>query len=179
MHSLVLCCDEPLWRPAAPAQLAGVLQEAGLAGQQKDTEGLIFAAGEHFLSLVMFLGCAPQISLTDNDAVDGQPVCRIRLHIFETVTLLESQPAPVLRCPACRSPQPRPSRPDYNLLLRCSACGEATPLFRYDWRRSAGFGRCMVEIENVFPHEAVPADRLTAVLESMSGHSWDYFYLGR
>lgn len=177
MHSLVLYCDEPLWRPASLVRLAGVLQDTGLAGSQKDGEGLVFAAGEHFLSLVTFLGCAPQISLTEDDAVHGQPVCRIRLHDYRAVQLLESQSAPALRCSRCRSPQLRPSEPDYSQQLSCPACGESSPLFRFDWRRSAAFGRCFVEIENVFPHEAVPADRLMAALELLSGCSWDYFYL--
>lgn len=139
----------------------------------------MYAVGEHFLSLVTFLGCAPQISLTDEAAVQGQPVCRICLHDFDAVQLLESQPASTLRCAACRTPQRRPSEPEHNQQLTCPECGESSPLFRFDWRRSAAFGCFFVEIENVFPHEAVPADRLMEALEALSGHGWDYFYLSR
>ncbi len=139
----------------------------------------MFEAGEHFLALVTFLGCSPQISLTDDAAANGQPVCRIRLHDFEVVRLLESRPAQALRCAACRTPQPRPSVLNHDLVLTCSKCGEASPLSSYDWRRTAAFGRFFVEIENVFPHEAVPADKLMSMLGTLSGSRWDYFYLTR
>ncbi len=179
MHSLFLLCEVPTWHPAPVGSVVRVLENAGLIGAMESGEDHRYQAGEQFLSLIMFLGCSPQISLTDAAATDGQPVCRIRLHEFKDVQLMESRPPPALRCPACRATFPRPSAPAYDRQQGCSACGESVPLYRLDWRRNAGFGRFFVEIENVFPHEAVPADRLTSVLEALSGNRWDYFYLSR
>jgi len=179
MHSLVLHCVAPQWRPTAPGPVAGALADAGLIGAAQGDDTLLYCAGEQFLSLVMFLGCSPQISLSEADAGDGQPVCRIRLHHFEEVTLVESQPSPALRCASCRAAQQRPSPLQYNQQQVCVKCGVSVPLYRYDWRRGAGFGRFFVEIENVFPHEAVPADLLMSILESLSGSRWEYFYLSR
>ncbi len=179
MHSLYLHCQDPLWRPASPDHVAGVLSGAGLAGAREEGEAPLYRAGERFRTLVMFLGCSPGVSLTAQQAADGQPVCRIRLHDFRDVQLLESRPVPAPRCAACRAPQERPTSLAYDRLQHCSGCGESVPLYRLDWRRGAGFGRFFVEIEHVFPHEAVPADGLMSILEALSGKAWDYFYLSR
>ncbi len=179
MHSLLLHCKAPLWRPASPDHVAGALSSVGLTGVQEGGDALLYRAGERFLTLIMFLGCSPRISLTAQQATDGQPVCRIRLHDYSEVQWLESRPAPVLRCAACRAPQKRPTSLAYDRQQHCSTCGESVPLYRLDWRRGAGFGRFFVEIEHVFPHEAVPTDGLMSILEALSGNSWDYFYLSR
>jgi len=179
MHSLLLHCDVPQWRPTAPDAVARVLADAGLIGAAQGSDVLLYGAGEQFLSLVTFLGCSPRISLTEADAADGQPLCRIRLHDFDDVTLLESQPPPALRCAGCRAAQPRPVSLHYDWRQPCAKCGVSLPLHRCDWRRGAAFGRFFVEIENVFPHEAVPADLLMSRLESLSDSRWDYFYLSR
>ena len=179
MHSLLLSCKDPLWRPVSPDHVAGALTAVGLTGEREEGEALLYRAGERFLTLIMFLGCSPQISLTAREAENGQPVCRIRLHDFRTVQLLESRPAPALRCAACRASQKRPPSLEYDLQQYCSGCGESVPLYQLDWRRGAGFGRFFVEVEHVFPHEAVPADGLMSILEALSGSRWDYFYLSR
>ena len=179
MHSLLLYCETPLWRPMAPEHVARVLEDTGLIGAAKNSGELLYRAGEQFLSLITFLGCSPQVSVTEDEATDGQPVCRVRLHDFENVQLLESCPPPALRCARCRVPQQRPSSLDYDQQLSCAKCGESAPLYQFDWRRGAGFGRFFVEIENVFPHEALPADRLISALEALSGSRWNYCYLSR
>jgi len=179
MHSLVLYCHAPLWRSATTQPVVRVLEETGLIGLVKGGGGMLYGAGEHFLARIMFLGCSPQISLNDEAASNGQPVCRIRLHHYENVQLLESHPAPALRCLSCRTPFQRPSSLKYDQLQTCVKCGESALLHQIDWRRGAAFGRFFVEIENVFPHEAVPADRLMSVLEALSDERWDYFYFSR
>lgn len=179
MHSLLLYCEEPLWRPASPNHVVRTITDAGLVGEAEDDDAFLFRAGEQFLSLITFLGCSPQVSMAEDDAVDGQPVCRIRLHDFEDVHLLESRPAPALRCVACRALQQRPLSLEFDRQQTCVKCGESALLHQFDWRRGAGFGQFFVEIENVFPHEAVPADGLISVLEQQSGSRWNYFYLSR
>jgi len=178
MHSLLLHCETPLWRPASRDHVARVLVDAGLM-EAVDDDGLLYRAGEQFLFLIMFLGCSPQVSLAEDAAAENQPVCRIRLHDFEDVELLESRPPPALRCAVCRAPQQRPATLKFDQQQHCDRCGESALLHQLDWRRGAGFGRFFVEIENVFPHEAVPADKLISMLEALSNSGWDYFYLSR
>ena len=179
MHSLFLHCENPLWRPDSAGEVARLLGGMGLTGAAQADDALLFDAGEQFLALVMFLGCSPQVSLDAQAAADGQPVCRVRLHEAPAVRLLASRPAPALRCPACRAPQSCPDPVAYDRVLTCAACAESFPLHRLDWRRGAGFGCFFVEIENIFPHEAVPADGLMSGLEAFSGARWQYFYLSR
>ena len=46
-----------------------------------------------------------------------------------------------------------------------------------NWRKSAGFARQFIEIFNVYPNEAVPADALLSALQQASGVTWKYFYV--
>ncbi len=179
MHSLVLHCSDPCWRPAHASDVADVLARLGLTGAARPDVPGLYAAGDAFLSLVTFLGCAPQISLTEADAREGQPVCRVRLHRFDTTTLLASAPPPAPRCPSCRAGVCVPPEAPFDGEIGCAGCGEEHLLHRLDWRRGAGFGRCFVEVENVYPHEAVPAEVLLERLAELSAVRWDYFYLSR
>lgn len=62
---------------------------------------------------------------------------------------------------------------------RSPACGHVVAAPRARWRHTAGFGRLFVEIPGIYPHEAVPADRLLDALAAATGVRWDYFYTGQ
>jgi hypothetical protein len=46
-----------------------------------------------------------------------------------------------------------------------------------NWRQLAGFGRFFIEVWGIFPHEAVPTEKLLKQLASHTpGVSWSFFY---
>ncbi len=49
-------------------------------------------------------------------------------------------------------------------------------MYRWNWRRQAGFGRCWIDVHGVHEGEAVPTDTFLALLENLSGVVWDYAY---
>ena len=64
-----------------------------------------------------------------------------------------------------------------NCEIPCPDCGLENPPWGYDWREKAGFGRLFVQIEEVFPGEAVPTPGLLEILENSSGCAWERFYI--
>lgn len=58
----------------------------------------------------------------------------------------------------------------------CGGCGTDAQPWAFDWGRSAGFGRCNVDIHGVELGDAVPSDDLLRSLGDASGSRWDYFY---
>ncbi|HHJ14184.1 MAG TPA: hypothetical protein ENJ79_07365 [Gammaproteobacteria bacterium] len=172
-HSLYLFPDDPSHAPD-PGALQDLLAESGLTNPRPLPDGRL-SAGPEFLACITFLGCAPQVSLTEADAAEGQPVCRIRLHYHDTPVLLVANPPPAVRCPACRARVTCPPGAGPDTLVACEACARESMASSLDWRHGAGAGRCFIEIEHVFPHEAVPADSLLKALATL-GTGWRYFY---
>ena len=177
MPSLFLHADDPLWSPPEPAGLTDMLRDAGLLAAAVPSAGEYeFFAGEAFLQQIMFLGCAPQVRLNPDQPGEGQALCFIRLRIYEGTTFLCDEPFPAVRCPGCRAPVEVPAHGHGDVLHRCAQCGGETTLAQLDWRRGAGYARCFIEICGIYPHEAVPSDRLLAGLADFSGGDWGYFY---
>jgi hypothetical protein len=138
------------------------------------------AAGDEFLSLVTFLGCAPSARLTSDAPGAEGDLNRIRLiGGMPTARLLSTRHSlrrP--RCPGCRAsfdPIPDASGSVSSMIV-CRQCGESTPLAGLEWRHSAAFARQAIEIHGVFEGEAVPSERLLELLHILSGFRWDYAY---
>ena len=180
MPSLLLHPDEPDWIPEDRVEFVNLLGELGLIDPATDAgETSDFSLGHRFSALVMFLGCSPNILIRPQDAGDGQPVSRLRCHLYPDQRFLSASKAPSVRCPYCRAPANgvAPSVPDRS--YSCPQCGSVSPVCALDWRQSAGFGRCFLEITGIYPHEAVPSDRLLETLRDYSGGVWRYFYTDR
>jgi hypothetical protein len=60
---------------------------------------------------------------------------------------------------------------------RCRSCGEQHRLTDLDWRQGAGYGRFFIDINAIYPQEAVPSDKLLLALRDYSGRDWKYFYI--
>jgi len=177
MPSLLLHADDPLWQAADPDSLAGALHQLGLIGSFTASEHVAeFLAGEEFLRLVMFLGCSPQVVLDPVLAQQGQAVCLIRLLSYREVTLLTAKSMPAVRCTKCRAAVDRSSAGSFEARYRCQQCGNECRVSDLDWRQSAGFGRCFIEVNGIHPHEAVPSDKLLNALHAYSHCNWKYFY---
>lgn len=177
MPSLFLHADDPLWQPADPDSLAATLRDLGLIGPSAASDHVAgFQAGEQFLKLVMFLGCSPQVVLDPELAEQGQTVCQIRLLTYREVTLLTGKSKPAVRCTKCRAAVDLSRAGSFEARYKCQQCGNESRASDLDWRQSAGFGRCFVEVSGIYPQEAVPSDKLLNALHAYSNRNWRYFY---
>lgn len=164
--------------------LTASLSRIGLIGDNFDyLDQPHFAAGEHFLELVTFLGCSPVIGLEPTEEDDK--FCHIHIEgPLPQVTFLYSPGEVNPRCPKCRYPvqewQNLIEQWHEDPLCRlwdCPECGEETDLYRMNWRQMAGFARFFIEIWGIFPHEAVPTEKLLNQLATHTpGVSWSFFY---
>ncbi len=180
MPSLLLHPDESGWVPEDRVEFFTLLDELGLidtANDAADTND--FWLGRHFTELVMFLGCSPNVLIRPQDSGDDQPVSRLRYHHYSDRRFLSASKAPAARCPQCRAPANGVAPDDPDRPFSCPQCGCVSTVHALDWRQSAGFGRCFLEITGIHPHEAVPSDRLLDTLRGYSGGIWRYFYADR
>ena len=178
MPSLYLHPANPIWQPAGHNSMLDALRDEGLIGPPTaGTDTDEFLAGDRFMERVMFLGCSPQLVLEPSPAGDGQQLCYIRLHCYKEVRFLCSSQRPAVRCDSCRAPA-RLSDPElHDAVYRCEKCGRESLYSALDWRQGAGFGRFFIEINGVYPHEAVPSDALLNGLGALSNCRWKYFYM--
>ncbi len=139
-------------------------------------DGGVYRAGEHFLELIMFLGCSPQVQLDPDSATGGQNACSIRFHVYPEIHFLAAAKSPAPRCRQCRAAVSIEQQPEPVERFTCAQCGKVSEAVDLDWRRAAGFGRYFVEVAGVYPHEAVPSDKLMNALAGFAGSSWAYFY---
>jgi hypothetical protein len=178
---LVLCPEDPHWAPSDNKSLEHLLQSIKFAGKAFNGP-MHYLSGDKFLDYIAFMGCAPDIRLEPGD--DNQPFCHIRL-IAKTATVEfhGGEKVHVPRCPQCRSAvddwknkisEWRKSATEQPWL--CGCCQHQANPWEYNWRRSAGFGRCFIEISNIYPKEAIPQQALLDTLESRYGVRWQYFY---
>ena len=178
MPSLYLHPANPIWQPAGHNSVLDTLRDAGLIGPptaRTDTDE--FLAGDRFMQRVMFLGCSPQLVLEPSQVGDGQQLCSIRLRRYKEVRFLCSTRHLAVRCDGCRA-HARLSDPElHDAVYRCEKCGRESLYSDLDWRQGAGFGCFFIEINGVYPHEAVPSDALLNGLGVVSNCCWKYFYM--
>lgn len=178
---LVLCPEDPHWTPPDKESLVQLLQSIQLIGAPLNDQ-MYFLTGDKFLDLIAFMGCSPDIKLEPAD--DTQPFCHV--HLMTSTGAIEfhsGNQTHVPRCPQCRSPvSDWKSKIGSWLENRaentwsCEACRHKAEPWQYNWRKSAGFGRCFIEINNIFPKEAAPQQQLLDTLHSHYGVNWHYFY---
>ena len=180
MPSLFLCPDDSLWQPPDVDAFARRMRDLGLT-QSPSPSGSAheYSAGEEFVKLVMFLGCSPQVVVDPAGAADGQAACAVRLVEFSEPALLASHPLPAARCRKCRAPVSLPASFEADAQYNGGHCGNRSPLGRLDWRQGAGYGCFFVELGAIYPHEAVPSDKLLLELQAISCCKWTYFYAHR
>jgi hypothetical protein len=178
MPSLLLHPADVLWRPSEPTSLIHTLVELGFIGSCKEPGRLTrFAVGDRFLKLVMFLGCAPYVVLDAEADQPGQVACDVRLLDYERVSLVSRKGGPPARCRACRAVAERPRVDAPEARYQCGSCGKECQVADLDWRKCAGYGRFFIQINGVYPHEAIPSDRLMKALQVYAQCHWKYFYI--
>jgi hypothetical protein len=177
--------------PAPPAAIPGSitdlitgLQDIGfLASPLEAAPDTRYLAGDRFLQLITFLGCSPQIQLEPPEG-GSLDFCHVSLSGPSGMVrfVAGSMSAPP-RCPRCRSKNAAWEqmieawhRDRAGFRWTCPSCGAASEVSRLNWRQGAGFGRFFLEIQNIFPGEAVPGDELLRTLEASTDTPWVYFY---
>ena len=61
--------------------------------------------------------------------------------------------------------------------IPCPTCASRHPLWAWDWKAKAGFGRSFVWVEEAFPGEAEPTLAFQAALTSLTASPWRHFYV--
>jgi len=136
-----------------------------------------YLPGEHFLNLITFLGCSPNINL---HPAEGENHCYISLieHTEEVKCVgytLTAKP----KCPACKK-----RITDWELtdlkspenFCTCDKCQHKTVYADLNWKNECGFARFGFTVNNIYPHEAVPSEQLLDILQRASGYKWQYCY---
>lgn len=191
-HKMILLPADPGCAPVEVEALAARLQAIDLIGAAQAIGAQHFyPTGEHFLQLVTFLGCSPNIELeppADPDALETASQAGSFCHVF-----LDSGPrlrfrgdgrCPAPRCPACRQPladwpmqlarwQETPAQDRWH----CTHCHADGALETLGFRKCAGFARSFVEIRGIYPSEAVPGDALLQALQGLTGCPWNTIYI--
>ena len=178
---LALCPVDPHWIAPDDKRLDQFLQLIEFSGKalQKPMQ---FLPGNRFLDLVAFMGCSPDVNLEPGD--DERPFCAIHVHDqAEAVEFHCGEHTHSPRCPKCRSAVKNWRDSMHRWieggaagLWECSACHWQAAPWDFNWRKSAGFGRCFIEISNIFPKEALPQTHLLDTLQAYYGIKWLYFY---
>ncbi len=178
---LVLSPVDPVWNVPDHRSLSQLLQSIQFIDTPYNGE-TDYMTGEHFLDLIAFMGCSPDIKLEPDSS--KQPFCYIRL-ITETnsIEFHGGDRTYTPRCPQCGAPVN-----DWKNKIRvwqqhagentwpCDSCQYQAAPWKYRWRKSAGFGRCFIEINNIYPGEAIPQQALLDTLHSHYQVNWQYFY---
>ncbi len=171
---LVLTPRDPYFAPENPQALFDALRDLGLiASPLEANQG--YRLGEAFMQLITFLGCSPFIRLEADES--GEAFCHLRVEgPHAEPRLLTGKNSLPPRCDACRKCindwQSQPAQ-----LAECPHCGHRQDPVSYDFKQSAGCGRFLLKIENIFPQEAIPSSRLLDTLQqTCNGAPWHYFY---
>ena len=172
--SLVIYPTNPNWTSDNQESLIKFLQEVGLAGEYLNKKENSFLVGEKFLDHISFMGCSPNIKL-ENENGDGK-FTFIRVTTTETITALTGKHSFAPHCPHCKKPEKNWRELLEDNQLVCSQCQTTSDAWLYNWRKSAGFGRCFIEITDIYPKEAIPQPSLLDSLEKSFGVSWGYFF---
>ncbi len=178
---LVLSPADPGWTVPDEQGLAELLRSVQLIGDLYHGDA-DFLPGERFLDLVAFLGCAPDIRLEPGDK--GQPFCSVRLNTRNrSIEFHAGEHTFAPRCPHCGAALENWKnsvnswlQADGDAPMTCPSCDNAAMPWEYNWRKSAGFGRCFIEINNIYPREAIPQQQLLDTLNSHYQVNWHYFY---
>ncbi len=180
---LVLTPESPYWSPDDPLRIVAVLHEIGFIAGRLEGSVHRYLLGEHFLQLVTFMGCSPNIRIEPGEP--GEPFCHLIVDgPSEHPRLLQGKNTTPPRCAVCRKRLDewqrifavRPLYSDQPAI--CPHCGYPQAPATYDFRHSGGCGRIFLFVENIFPQEAIPSPELLKHLGSATAdQAWRYFYL--
>ncbi len=124
-----------------------------------------YATGEHFLSLLTFMGCSPNIEL---EVQDNKPYCYIETAVVKQMQFISGKNTKYPACPNCKIKLNAPLCPD---------CNETLNITKINWRKSAFIASSWICIDNIYELEAIPSDQLLNALEIKTGVKWKPAYI--
>ncbi len=192
-YGLIFHAENPLFTPVDRDRFIEQLQTAGFIGeffQSAQHQG--FLIGDEFLKLITFLGCSPKIALQPpQNRHDWINFCYIELKQLARPIFVSGLKR--LKCCCCRCKsrieplkfaseecaQTNSFTDQWSSgtqSIQCPECHHNALLEELNWKHSAGFGQFFIIIHSVYPHEAVPADKLLDLLQILTRQTWQYFY---
>lgn len=172
--SLVIYPTDPDWIPENPEVLIKKLQSSALAGESFNRNKNSFLVGDKFLDHISFMGCSPNIKLEPEG--NDEKFTFIRITTTDRITALTGKHSFAPHCPQCKKPEKNWQALLKNNQLVCSNCQAVSDAWQYNWRKSAGFARCFIEITDIYPKEAIPQPSLLVSLEREFQIPWGYFF---
>lgn len=156
--------------------LASILEQTGFIDTLKIETGQ-YLAGEHFLNLLTFLGCSPNIQLSPQD---GENYCAITLlDVTQELRCLGYTRSAKPKCPACTkriSDWQSEHWRQGDLVCICDKCQTETFYAQLNWKHECGYALCGFEVSHIYPFEALPTEQFLAALGKTSGFKWTYCY---
>ena len=151
------------------AALSGIGMIAGRIGNSSYD----YFAGERFLDHVSFLGCSPNIAFS---ADESDQYCYVHFNDAKATPRIHSgmNTAPP-KCSECGQVQN-----NWKQCVQVDYCGRCTLEDRqtlFKWRRKGALSRWVIEVMNIYPHEAIPSSLLLMSLAEVTGVEWHYAYL--
>ena len=132
-----------------------------------------YLTGDRFMDHVTFLGCSPSIALSPED---GDNYCFIRIHEAGKIPVLYAgKNALAPYCPQCQQ-----TKDDWQACEQEDFCEQCNLIERSEswrWRKQGALSPWVIEIMNIYPHEAVPSPMLLDQIKAVSGAPWSYAYL--
>jgi len=159
------------------------LYQARFIGKSISSENESYLVGDNFLQLITFLGCSPHIEIVPEEE-NNDSYCRIVLSELNNKIHFRFLARDVIaRCPKCRKKLDSWSdwlnqwkESSSAVFVKCEHCDSRLSLFDLNWRHSAAFARCFIDIWNIYPQEAIPTEELLSILFEATGEEWDYFF---
>ncbi|EGV18209.1 hypothetical protein [Thiocapsa marina] len=170
-------------------RLLGILSDAGFIADRIPGRECAYRIGPEFSALIAFVGCAVAIA---SEPRTGSPFCHVVVpSVSAYPRWFQGRNTRAPRCPGCRArlsdwplrvEQFEQSARTHGLdrqdsAVICPVCGESRPIWSWDWKQQGGFARLLIQVEEIFPGEAVPTDAFLEQLERYSGCAWRYFYV--
>jgi hypothetical protein len=124
-----------------------------------------YETGESFLSLLIFMGCSPNIEL---EPQDDKPYCYIEIDSLTEPQFISGKNTKYPNCPNCNE--------KLNAQL-CSNCNETLDVTKLNWRKSAFIASSWICVGNIYELEAIPSDQLLNALEDETEVKWKAAYI--
>lgn len=145
--------------------------------QNREFQHNHYLPGENFLSLITFLGCSPNINLSPDD---GDQHCYIALlETFPEEKCLGYTHTANPKCPACTKRINNWQQGNWlqsGAICICDKCQSQTTYANLNWKQECGFARGGFFIQHIYPHEAVPGEKILNALKNKTGFNWTYCY---
>lgn len=161
--------------------LTDILQNLKFIESPLDGTPDSYLVGDYFLQLIIFLGCSPSVELAPSE--EGKSFCHVGFIQPENPPqLIISKHTNNPRCPSCRKEMADTKniieqwQKDKSVQWSCSGCDFNGATKNLNWRHSAGVASFFIEVNNIFPNEAVPSDELMSALQEATNGEWRYFY---